>query len=427
MRPRPRLPRPRRPSWPSGRPSRPTSWRPSWPGGRPPGPRAWLTGLAVLVAIGVGVTAAVLAGNGSPTTASRRTTAAAQTAPAHSRSSAPAAGTATGPRVPAAVRALADRLPLERRVAQLFVVAAPAGPPSGGLQAALRAHGWGGVLVGGSGNGQVAALAQGVGAASGAGAGGVRPLVVAGQDVPPPLVGPNPGSTPPAKVRRSAADAARALRRLGVTMTLGIDADLGDPSSALAERTFGEDPATVGKVAVAALAGARNAGLIAGIGHFPGQGAASMDPGTAVATVGGALADLRRRDVRPFAAVVAHGAPVIVMSNAVYAAFDGVTPAALLPRAIDGVLRRDLGFRGVVMTDDLAATTLATGTSTGDAAVQALRAGDDLLLVPGDPAAQDAAYRRVLAAARSGAVSRARLREALLRVLALKHDHRLAP
>ena len=110
------------------------------------------------------------------------------------------------------------------------------------------------------------------------------------------------------------------------------------------------------------------------------------------ATVGGSLAQLataiwsRSRRSR-------RCAPVIEMSNAAYVAFDGVTPAALLPQAV-ALLRQEYGFGGVVMTDDLDATLNATGSDPGTVAVQALKAGDDLLYITGPPSEHTAAYGR---------------------------------
>jgi beta-N-acetylhexosaminidase len=136
------------------------------------------------------------------------------------------------------------------------------------------------------------------------------------------------------------------------------------------------------------------------------------------ATVGGSLDQLRARDLIPFTAV-ASSAPVIVMSNAAYVAFDAVTPAGLLRPAVD-LLRRGLGFQGVVMSDDLDATLQPTNSSPAAVAVQALNAGDDLLYVTGVPSEHLDAYHGVLDAAQRSAAVRARVHEALLRDLTLK-------
>ncbi|HEV7363168.1 MAG TPA: glycoside hydrolase family 3 N-terminal domain-containing protein, partial [Solirubrobacteraceae bacterium] len=227
----------------------------------------------------------------------------------------------------------------------------------------------------------------------------------------------------PAAAAATARAAAAALRALHVNMTLAPAADVGVAGGDLEATVFGDDPGRVAAMARAAADAYRSGGVIAAVGHFPGQGAASQDPNVGTATVGLGTGDLRRRDLVPFRAVVG-AAPVVIMSNAVYVAFDGVTPAVLLPQAVR-MLRRDLRFGGVVMTDDLAATAPVTGETVGRAAVDALRAGADLLYVSGGPQEQEQAYAAVLAATRTGRLPRARLQEALLRVLALKRRYGL--
>jgi beta-N-acetylhexosaminidase len=107
------------------------------------------------------------------------------------------------------------------------------------------------------------------------------------------------------------------------------------------------------------------------------------------------------------------------MSNAVYVAWDGVTPATILPDAV-GLLRRELRFRGTVVSADLGATTVVYPLTLQAAAVQALRAGCDLLYLPDTAKDQERAYQGVLKAVRSGAISRLRLATAVRHVLALK-------
>jgi beta-N-acetylhexosaminidase len=127
----------------------------------------------------------------------------------------------------------------------------------------------------------------------------------------------------------------------------------------------------------------------------------------------------------PFRAAIRAGVPAITMSNGLYVTDDFVTPGSLSPALIGGVLRRELGFRGVVITDDLSDPGVTALTTVPKAAVAAVRAGADLLYISGPPSEQVAAYAAVLKAARGGAISRARLREALLRNLSVKRNYRL--
>lgn len=334
--------------------------------------------------------------------------------------------------LPAPARRAAAALPLRRAVAQLFVVGV--GDEAAEDVARVRARRWGGV-----------ALAPGSIVDQGTAAGlteelrrtarpGIAPLVAAEQvggpastfpDLPPrpqPLAG-DGGSA--RSVRADARRGARALRALGVRMTLAPVADVGVAAGPLQDRVFSDDPRTVARLTAAAVAGWRAGGVIPAVGHFPGQGSASEDPDVANSTVGLSLPELRARDLRPFAAVVGR-APVIVMSNAVFAAFDGVTPATALPDAF-ALLRRDLRYRGAIMTGDLSATAPVLGTGVAGAAVQALEAGADLLYVGGRPDQQDAAYAAVLRAVRARRISRTRLDLSVQRVMALKHSLGMLP
>jgi len=221
----------------------------------------------------------------------------------------------------------------------------------------------------------------------------------------------------PEEARREAREAGRRLRGAGVDAVLAPSADLGVGGGPAEERAFSDDPLLTARFVRAAVDGWRDARVMPVPGRFPGEGAASQDPLAGAASVGLSLPELVSRDVRPFAGVVAR-APAIQMSAALYAAWDGVTPATLLPDAVR-LLRERLGFRGAVVSADLVAVTAATGGGVGDAAVEALRAGCDLLLIPGGRAEQEAAYRAIVGAVERGELKRERLDEAVRRVRAL--------
>jgi beta-N-acetylhexosaminidase len=346
-----------------------------------------------------------------------------------------APGSSKGPKVAPTVERTSARLSLPRAVAQLFVVGTDAQYPRDAFFGRLRARDWGGVVLD-SDNvvdpaqtqslvGEIAVVARR--------AHHLRPLVAAGQEGGPastftdlpPRAQPLAGDRGSAAARRDARAAARSLRELGVRMALAPVADVGVAAGPLQDRVFADEARTVTRLTAAAVQGWRSGGVAPAVGHFPGQGSASEDPDVANATVGLSLDELRRRDLRPFARV-ARRAPVIVMSNAMYATWDGVTPATALPEAVK-LLRGDLRFRGVVMTPDLTATAPVLGAGVGAAAVRAIEAGADLLYLSGTSRQQDAAYRAVLRAVRKKRISRERLRLSLQRVLNLKRRYGLLP
>jgi beta-N-acetylhexosaminidase len=332
----------------------------------------------------------------------------------------------------AAASRLAGRLSLEQQVAQLFLVSLDG--PSSASVAGLGKLDWAGVVFDASNfssDSQVSALAADVAVAARAD-GEVPPLLAAAQDGGPgtafkdlpPMSQAAIGSTGlPSTARTEAERAGQKLRALGFNMTLAPNLDVDTAGGSLSGRLFSSDPSAVARFGLAALAGYAASRLIAAAGHFPGEGGASADPDEMTATVGGSLAQLRVRDLIPFAAAVPH-APVILMSNAEYVAFDGVTPAGLLGSAV-ALLRNGFGYQGVVMSDDLDATLEATGEDPGTVAVQALHAGDDLLYISGPPSEHRQAYEAVLAAAGRSSSVRAEVRAALLRDLSLKVNYGL--
>jgi beta-N-acetylhexosaminidase len=314
--------------------------------------------------------------------------------PTPAASSRPAPRPAAPPPVPAAARAAAAQLPLEQRVAQLFLVGFDGTGSQADVLGELRANGWGGIVIGPDNAVDPAGVTALAGQAAVIARDGARPVPFVAAD--PELPG-----LPPGVAER---------RALGLTLSIGPHADVpiaGGPSpreaAALARRAVREGLA---------------AGIPPAIGHFPGQGAASQDPLDGPAQVGLSRADLRRRDLVPFRAIAGR-APVVIVSSASFIAFDPVTPAAHLPAVVRGLLRGELRFAGVAMTDALGSLVAATGSSAGDAAVAAVRAGVDLVYVP-DPRQRDDAYRAVLAAVKAGRVAPARVRDACARVLALK-------
>ncbi|HEY8638746.1 MAG TPA: glycoside hydrolase family 3 N-terminal domain-containing protein [Solirubrobacteraceae bacterium] len=329
-----------------------------------------------------------------------------------------------GPRLP---------LPLGRAVAQLFVVGFPGRDVTAPILKRLHGRDWGGVLLQRTNfvdPVQLTTLTTAIAQAA-HDAHHVAPIVALAQvggtasELPtlPPAPEPAVGATrSPRQAAQQAAAAAAALKPLGVSMTLAPDADLSVAAGPAQERSFSDDPAVATRMTAAAVRAYRDAKMISAVGRFPGEGAASQDPEQGAATVGLSLAQLRAADLRPFVAI-AKAAPAIAMSDAVYAAWDGVTPATLLPDAVR--LLRGLGFRGVIVSGDLTAATAVTGGTVAQAAVDALRAGVDLLVVPGDATDQESAYRAVLDAVRRGILKRSRIVDAVKRVLALKRAYRV--
>src|SRR4051794_1483786 len=331
-------------------------------------------------------------------------------------------GGASNRRAVAGTPELALGMPVGDAVAQLFAVGFAGTGPQAPMVKRLRDRPWG-VVVLDAENAlapvQSRALAQALVTAAHRG-GRPAPLIATSEPGRYPGVSmlPQYQQVSASDARNQAHAAGQVLRAGGVRAVFAPVADLAYASGPAADMGFTDDASRAARLTGAAAEGWVGAGVQPIVGHFPGQGAASGDPEETPATVGLSIEDLRRRDLIPFATAAKDEAPAIEVSNALYTAFDGVTPATLLPDAYR--LLRRTGFAGTAVSGDLVAATAATGASVGRAAVDALRAGADLLVIPGDAANQDEAYRAVLAAVQRGRISRARVADALLHVSALK-------
>ena len=221
-------------------------------------------------------------------------------------------------------------------------------------------------------------------------------------------------------MRSDAAAAARALRGAGVTVTFAPVADV--PSvrgAALAGRSFSRDPNVASDAVRAAVRGWRSGGVASTAKHFPGLGGAPANTDDAIVTIGRSRAALDAVDLPPFKAAIGAGVPLVMVGHARYLALDRTRIASQSRPIVDGLLRDELDFRGVVVTDSLEAqASLATGSIT-KVSERALRAGADLLLLTGR-GSYAPVYAHLLAAARRSPDLRARVREAAARVLALK-------
>lgn len=308
-------------------------------------------------------------------------------------------------------RARAAALPLDERVAQVFMVGFEGSGADSPVVAELRSRPWGAVVIGPENVPAVGGLAAV--AAELEAAGTTPPLRVAAEL---PAFPRQRALTRPAAVRAATRQAGATLAGAGVEAVLAPQADLAVPAGPAADTGFSDDPIEVARLVRAAVAGWLAGGVLPAVSHFPGQGGASQAP------IEGPAIVAATPEVDAFVPALAR-APAVVVSNAAYLAYDSVTPAALLPAVVQGTLRRELGFDGVVMTDDLAGAAAATGGTIGAAAVEALRAGADMVQVR-DPAERRAAYAEVLAAVRAGDVPADRLLEAVGRVLALKERAR---
>jgi beta-N-acetylhexosaminidase len=254
--------------------------------------------------------------------------------------------------------------------------------------------------------------------------GGLPPLLVAtdqeGGEVKrffegPPTLAPDEMSSE-AEAERQGAETGRFLADLGINVDLAPVLDVpGSAGSFLGSRAFARDPATVARLGLAFARGLEGAGVAATAKHFPGLGAApaNTDFGESVVT---APRPALRAGLEPFEEAVAAEVPLVMVSHAAYPAFGAQGPASLDRGIIEGRLRDRLGFDGVTITDDLGAPAIAE--SPADAAVAAVKAGEDVLLYA--KTAEPEAVEAIAAAVTAGRLDPGLVRGACARVAELK-------
>jgi beta-N-acetylhexosaminidase len=226
---------------------------------------------------------------------------------------------------------------------------------------------------------------------------------------------------------RSAQAAAHDLRAVRANVNLAPVADVAlGPSSEMRRRAFPGGPAQVAALVSAAVRGYRSTGVLATAKHFPGFGAARANTDDAVIRIDRTRAQLEQVELAPFRAAIAQRVPLIMVSHALYPALDPRNIASQSPAIIGGLLRGELRFRGLVVTDSLEARAVLARSSVGVAAERSLRAGADLLLLSGSVRDYSAVYGHLLAVARSDAGLRRRIADAYARVTAAKGPLRAA-
>jgi beta-N-acetylhexosaminidase len=187
----------------------------------------------------------------------------------------------------------------------------------------------------------------------------------------------------------------------------------------MGSRAFPGGPGAVAERTAAAVAGFRAGRVAATAKHFPGLGAAVVNTDDGQVTISTSLSQLERSDIVPFRAAVRERVPLVMVSHALYPAIDAGRIASQSAAVITRLLRREMGFQGVVVTDSLEAEAVLRGSDVATAAERSIDAGADLILMTGS-ASWNEVFPRLLDRARRSPAFRRQVRHSAARVLALK-------
>jgi beta-N-acetylhexosaminidase len=216
---------------------------------------------------------------------------------------------------------------------------------------------------------------------------------------------------------------AQESRAVGVHWNFFPDADVNsNPANPIINtRSFGEDPKQVGDLVTAYIKGAREGGMLTTVKHFPGHGDTATDSHLGVASVNGDRAHLDSIELPPFRQAIAAGVDSVMVAHVTVPALDADPNhvATISTSVVSDLLEKQMGFKGLIVTDalDMAGLTHLFANDIGRAAVEAFKAGNDLLLIPAD---LGASYVAMVKAVRSGEISQQRLDHSVLKILKIK-------
>ncbi|WP_231633111.1 beta-N-acetylhexosaminidase [Numidum massiliense] len=216
------------------------------------------------------------------------------------------------------------------------------------------------------------------------------------------------------------------LKALGINMNLApvLDVNNNPHNPVIGVRAFGEDPEKVSTHGTAAIAGYREAGVLATAKHFPGHGDTHTDSHLALPTIAHDLERLERVEFVPFKRGIQAGVECVMVAHVYFPALEPGkdVPATLSRAVVTGLLREKMGFSGVVTTDCLEMKAISEGIGTAEGALRALKAGCDILMVSHTAHEQKAAIERIVQAVEQGELAEEILDAAVARVLNMKQN-----
>lgn len=214
----------------------------------------------------------------------------------------------------------------------------------------------------------------------------------------------------------------KGLRELGINANFAPVLDIApDPSATfLGNRIFGGNPKRVIPLTNAAIRGTQDAGIVAVGKHFPGHGGTPEDSHEVLPTIEDSLKKLHGYALMPFAAAVETGIDAIMIGHLLVPAVDKKLPASLSKKAITGLLREEMGFKGVVFSDDMRMGGIVSNYNIGEAGVRFIEAGGDVVFVGKHANLQIKVLEALSKALQSGRLKRERLLESAYRIVSLK-------
>lgn len=217
----------------------------------------------------------------------------------------------------------------------------------------------------------------------------------------------------------------RELKALGINLNFApvLDVNINPANPVIGVRSFGDASRLVANLGVQYAKGLQEAGVGAVAKHFPGHGDTDVDSHLGLPSLPHDLDRLEEVELKPFRQAIAHGVDMIMTAHITFPALDDTgLPATLSYPVLTGLLRQEMGFEGVIVTDAFTMKAIADHFDEDEAVVMAIKAGADIILMPNDVSL---AYRSILEAVTSGELSEERIEQSVRRILAFKEKYGL--
>ena len=224
--------------------------------------------------------------------------------------------------------------------------------------------------------------------------------------------------------RSQATAMAKELRAVGINLnfTPVADIDTNPKNPIIGTRAYSSDPKAVAKLVSATVKAYREQKIISCAKHFPGHGDSDADSHLVLPTIDISRKMLIERELVPFQAAIRAGVPTMMTAHVIYPKIDKVT-ATLSKKIIQGILRKKMGFKGVLMSDDMEMSAIASSMSIPEASVEALQAGVDMLLVCKSLELAQQVHEKIIQSLETKKLSKKRFLEALQRISKLKKTY----
>ncbi|WP_438317921.1 beta-N-acetylhexosaminidase [Sporosarcina sp. FA9] len=217
------------------------------------------------------------------------------------------------------------------------------------------------------------------------------------------------------------------LTQFGFNMNFApvLDVNSNSNNPVIGDRSFSSSPEVVSSLGVETMKGIEEENVIPVVKHFPGHGDTSVDSHLELPMVNKTIEELEQLELIPFKNAIEANADVIMIAHILLPKLDEISPASMSEPIITNLLRNELGFKGVIMTDDLTMKAITNHYGIAHAAVQSFKSGTDILLVAHDPAKTIAVIEALKAAVASEEISESRIDESVARIIALKEKYEL--